>query len=73
MNINSDMLAMPQEWESYPQAAPIGLTKREHFAGLAMQGLLASGKFQVDREMVLKAWNAADNLLYTQRLQELEK
>jgi len=39
---NSDMPAMPQEWEAYVEAAPSGLTKREHFAGLAMQSILAA-------------------------------
>ena len=39
---NSDMPAMPQEWEAYVEAAPSGLTKREYFAGLAMQSILAA-------------------------------
>jgi hypothetical protein len=43
---NSDMPAMPNtNPETYPTPCPInyghGLTKREHFAGLAMQGWLA--------------------------------
>jgi hypothetical protein len=44
---NSDMPAMPNtNPETYPTPCPInyghGLTKREHFAGLAMQGLLSA-------------------------------
>ncbi|MFT5518613.1 MAG: hypothetical protein ACI9RI_000879 [Oceanospirillaceae bacterium] len=35
---NSDMPAMPV---IRPEGPSIGLTKREHFAGVAMQGLLA--------------------------------
>jgi len=38
---NSDMPAMPIEPQySYENVPYTGLTKREHFAGLAMQGLL---------------------------------
>tara|TARA_R110000787_G_scaffold7860_5_gene26206 strand:+ start:516 stop:752 length:237 start_codon:yes stop_codon:yes gene_type:complete len=41
---NADMPAMPNSIEVIPDTAPLkwphGLTKREHFAGLAMQGLL---------------------------------
>jgi hypothetical protein len=44
---NADMPAnvVPEEhWDRSSSAAPAtGLTKREHFAGLAMQGLLAAG------------------------------
>lgn len=40
---NGNSPAMPQEWEAYAEGiSQTGLTKREHFAGLAMQGLLAS-------------------------------
>ena len=44
---NKDMPAMPNtNPETYPTPCPInyghGLTKREHFAGLAMQGILAN-------------------------------
>jgi hypothetical protein len=46
---NSDMPAMPLSREDsikYLQGDCVlsGLTKREHFAGLAMQGLLANNK-----------------------------
>jgi hypothetical protein len=55
---NSDMPAMPTEQsaEHFSQSSTYystGLTKREHFAGLAMQGLLASGSHG-DLEMVSK-------------------
>jgi hypothetical protein len=42
------------------------LTKREYFAGLAMQGLLASGRYVVCDETSEEAWSAAESLLYTQ-------
>ena len=47
---NSDLPAMPQSNDVLVAAfldafkcAPNGLTKREHFAGLAMQGFIAAG------------------------------
>jgi hypothetical protein len=45
---NKDMPAMPNtNPETYPTPCPInyghGLTKREHFAGLAMQAIIAAG------------------------------
>lgn len=39
---NASMPAMPV-FDSYGVASDKGLTKREHFAGLAMQGILARG------------------------------
>jgi hypothetical protein len=63
---NGNSPAMPQEWQSYVDAAPMGLTKREYFAGLAMQGLLASGRYVVCDETSEEAWSAAESLLYTQ-------
>lgn len=37
---NRDMPAYPIEWEAYVEgSSPTGLTKREYFAGLAMQGM----------------------------------
>jgi hypothetical protein len=45
---NKDMPAMPNtNPETYPTPCPInyghGLTKREHFAGLAMQAIISAG------------------------------
>ena len=40
-----------------------GLTKREYFAGLAMQGLLASNNGQTTKYLVKKAIESADELL----------
>lgn len=45
-----------------------GLTKREHFAGLAMQGILANTKYEPPRRdklsrMAIDAVSAADALL----------
>ena len=46
----------------------LGLTKREHFAGLAMQGILSNGHYQAPRAnkltgMAIDALAAADALL----------
>ena len=41
MNNNSDMPAMPVMDEAQEHGQHYGLTKREHFAGLAMQGILS--------------------------------
>jgi hypothetical protein len=69
---NSDMPAQPVKL-SYGKAYPwdfdnSGLTKREHFAGLAMQGLLAGGYCIDDAQNRLndvpsEAYNLADALL----------
>ena len=40
----------------------LGLTKREYFAGLAMNGLLSSGKL-ITSDAALLAVNAADYIL----------
>lgn len=40
-----------------------GLTKREYFAGLALQGLLASGQGGNERNLAKKAFRYADELL----------
>jgi hypothetical protein len=39
---NGNSPAMPQEWQSYVEAAPVGLTKREYFEARAMQGILSN-------------------------------
>jgi hypothetical protein len=69
---NSDMPAMPLSLELseryeqgfYDQAA-LGLTKREHFAGLAMQGLITlKGKHCCDTDVVAaQCVRMADSLL----------
>ena len=70
---NADMPAMPNtNPETYPTPCPInyghGLTKREHFAGLAMQGLChaidSQGTWAHDAETVAEtAVRYADALL----------
>ena len=63
---NGDFPAMPcHNWHTSIQE-PTGLTKREHFAGLAMQGLLASGEYYACDSTAKEAWDAADSLLYMQ-------
>lgn len=58
---NSDLPAMPQAcvnadyWKDFMigtfGGAPCGLTKREHFAGLAMQGMVI-GVVDIDYDLV---------------------
>ena len=49
---NGNYPAMPQEWKAHVEGMEqTGLTKREYFAGLAMQGLLSaigSTKFEYE-------------------------
>jgi hypothetical protein len=45
-----------------------GLSKREYFAGLALQGLLSSNNSQTPEYLAVRALKAADELL-----QQLEK
>ena len=49
----------PDNEEYYPQD---GLSKREYFAGLAMQGMLAGGNYS-ELEVASCAVNLADDLL----------
>lgn len=42
---------------------PNGLTKREHFAAMAMMGLLASGQHCACDSLVQEAWEAAELML----------
>lgn len=79
---NSDMPAMPLSGDAYTDFAHYdetkntsynpecqGLTKREHFAGLAMQGILSSLESKVEMEaLATVAVQMADALLT-----ELEK
>jgi hypothetical protein len=58
---------MPKESRGRFGRGFTGLTKREHFAGMAMQGLLASNRFHTsDSSASKKAWRAADKLLAMQ-------
>ena len=54
MSANGKMAAFSQEW-------PYGLTKREWFAGMAMQGLLANPNNQADPFSAAR--EAADRML----------
>jgi hypothetical protein len=67
---NGNYPAMPQEWEAYVEGMEqTGLTKREYFAGLAMQGLLSpigSTKFEHEFQheyLAMDAVASADALL----------
>ena len=67
---NADMPAMPIELNGFGQYAPeayTGLTKREHFAAMAMQGIISApaGKFDVNSEVDIAYQSAviADALL----------
>ena len=66
---NSEMPAMPQTWvPDYGNKPPVvagGLTKREHFAGLAMAAMLSSPKdwLIMDSDVSVSAVEAADGLL----------
>ncbi len=73
---NADMPAMPMvNSDGFPTAGgffeskaegeyeSIGLTKREHFAGLAMQGICASGPVISNKLIVIESLRLADALL----------
>lgn len=72
---NADKPAMPVETGKLYEmttsdadgysAAAAGLTKREHFAALAMQGLIARGEM-IDDNLAREAWGAADSMMYVQ-------
>ena len=70
---NADMPAMPIKDECEVHGTYYGLTKREHFAAMAMQGILAN-QYNVpvreDQFDLVSKWSvmAADSLL-----KELEK
>jgi len=64
---NSDMPAMPVSEDYVSEFANgrdntdaysnwVGLTKREHFAGLAMQGLLSSGFAETNTQDIVAEW-----------------
>lgn len=52
----------PITQENYKNLYTEGLTKREYFAGLAMQGMLAGGNYS-ELEVASCAVNLADDLL----------
>jgi hypothetical protein len=67
---NGNYPAMPQEWKAHVEGMEqTGLTKREYFAGLAMQGLLSaigSTKFEHEfqyEDLAMDAVASADALL----------
>ena len=72
---NKDLPAMPTEWHDYDSAGiqvvreqSFGLTKREHIAALALQGILANKCYEAPRRdklegMAQDAVFAADALL----------
>jgi hypothetical protein len=64
---NADMPAMPigEQIDTCHLNAPCnGLTKREHFAGLAMQGLLSNSALRLTNgEIIIRAVTRADALL----------
>ena len=75
MSNNGDMPAMPLANADLGLGGnDSGLTKREHFAALAMQGLLASGRYPACNDMSEEAWAAADSMLWAQEhLARIEK
>lgn len=48
---------------SDPEYAQYGLTKREHFAAMAMQGMLANGVYKSDLALAVQAVAYADALI----------
>tara|TARA_R110000851_G_scaffold161746_1_gene305480 strand:+ start:124 stop:366 length:243 start_codon:yes stop_codon:yes gene_type:complete len=73
---NADIPAMPQndgaieQWNDPTDPAAgtyfaTGLTKREHFAGLALQGFIASGYYKMNMAVgaAVRSVRAADELL----------
>ena len=64
---NGNSPAIPQERKGRFVRGFPGLTKREYFAGLAMQGILSSGRSNMsDAFNSRRAWKAADKLLSMQ-------
>lgn len=53
---NKDKQAFATKWKS-------GLTKREYFAAMAMQGLCSTGNYSNGQDMAYDAVRAADALL----------
>ena len=66
---NGDTPAMPQDSELHCNEIGLcptlgqGVTKREYFAGLAMQGLCAQGGYATSSDLAYDAVKLADSLL----------
>lgn len=60
------------DYNAFPCSAEIygGLTKREHFAGLAMQGIIASGNIVENDESKIAPGVALAAVLYADALLE---
>ena len=56
--------AFPYDYE-FPKATNLdtGLTKREYFAAIALQGMLASGSFANFEELTINSVECADALI----------
>ncbi len=75
---NSEKPIYPQEYEERAPGAPsyhqkvkhqhLGLTKREYFAGLAMQGLLSNPSFKLSNDMAPEKQYAISALVYADEL-----
>lgn len=63
MNNNANEPINPIRGKMQGETDYKGLTKREYFAGLAMQGLLAKGSTLDSADLVELATKHADNLL----------
>ena len=73
MPVNNEQFSTKYKTEADAQALALGfipktekfngLTKREHFAGLAMQGLLSTAKSTPSNKYATEAVNMADALL----------
>lgn len=53
-NAEANTFPVTIEDNGYPSTTHLGLTKREYFAGLAMQGLLANSAFEIDTDSGIK-------------------
>lgn len=63
---NSDTPASPitADTESVDGAFLVGLTKREYFAGLALQAFISTGEYAAAQGTAKESVQAADCLLY---------
>ena len=65
---NADMPAFPVEETCNSESLSFGLTKREYFAAMAMQGFLSQNEYITPEGLAFAAIEQADALL-----KELEK